>query len=84
MVATAVRRGVNDGIEVADKPGTLDGVESGAGIVYLPGRPYILVATTTFLKDNAAGQAAITTASQAAFDYFSRIAKGSEYGREIR
>lgn len=81
---TALRRGVNDGIEVADKPGTLDGVESGAGIVYLPGRPYILVATTTFLKDNAAGQAAITTASQAAFDYFSRIAKGSEYGREIR
>ncbi|MEO5897364.1 MAG: serine hydrolase [Vicinamibacterales bacterium] len=81
---TALRRGVNDGIDVADKPGTLDGVESGAGIVYLPGRPYIFVAATTFLKDNAAGQAAITAASRAAFDYFSRIAKGSEYGREIR
>ena len=81
---TALRRGVKDGIEVADKPGTLEGVESGAGIVYVPGRPYIFVATTTFLKDNAAGQAAITAASRAAFEYFSRIAKGSEYGREIR
>jgi beta-lactamase class A len=81
---TALRRGVNDGIEVADKPGTLDGVESGAGIVYVPGRPYIIVVTTTFLKNNPAGQAAITAASRAAFDYFSRIAKGSEYGREIR
>jgi beta-lactamase class A len=81
---TALRRGVGEGIEVADKPGTLDGVESGAGIVYLPGRPYVFVATTTFLKNNAAGQAAITAASRAAFDYFSRLARGSEYGREIR
>ncbi len=81
---TALRRGVNEGIEVADKPGTLDGVETGAGIVYVPGRPYILVATTTFLKDSAAGQAAITAASRAAFDYFNRLSKASEYGREIR
>jgi beta-lactamase class A len=81
---TALRRGVNEGIEVADKPGTLDGVETGAGIVYVPGRPYILVATTTFLKNSAAGQAAITAASRAAFDYFSRLSKSSEYGREIR
>jgi len=81
---TALRRGVNEGIEVADKPGTLDGVETGAGIVYVPGRPYILVATTTFLKNSAAGQAAITAASRAAFDYFSRLSKASEYGREIR
>jgi beta-lactamase class A len=81
---TSLRRGVNAGIDVADKPGTLDGVETGAGIVYVPGRPYIFVATTTFLKNNAAGEAAITAASRAAFDYFSRLSKGSEYGREIR
>ena len=81
---TALRRGVNEGIEVADKPGTLDGVETGAGIVYVPGRPYILVVTTTFLKDSAAGHAAITAASRAAFDYFNRLSKASEYGREIR
>ena len=81
---TALRAGVNPGIDVADKPRTLDGVETGAGIVYLPGRPYIFVATTTFLKNNAAGQAAITAASRAAFDYFIRLAKASEYGREIR
>ncbi|HXG56250.1 MAG TPA: serine hydrolase [Vicinamibacterales bacterium] len=82
--ATALRRGVDAGVEVAGKPGTLDGVESDAGIVYLPGRPYLFVAATTYLKDNAAGEAAITAASQAAFDYFSRIAKSSEYGRTIR
>ena len=81
---TALRRGVSAGIDVADKPGTLDGVETGAGIVYVPGRPYIFVATTTFLKNNAAGEAAITAASRAAFEYFSRLSKASEYGREIR
>ncbi len=82
--ATALRRGVAASVEVADKSGTLDGVESDAGIVYLPGRPYIFAATTTYLKDNAAGEAAITAASRAAFDYFSRIANSSEYGRSLR
>ncbi|MEO6213856.1 MAG: serine hydrolase [Vicinamibacterales bacterium] len=81
---TALRRGVDAGVDVANKPGMLDGVEADAGIVYLPGRPYIFVATTTFLNDNTAGEEAITAASRAVFDYFSRLAKASEYGREIR
>jgi hypothetical protein len=42
------------------------------------------VATTTYLKSNADGQAAIRAASQAAFDYFNRIARSSHYGRIIR
>jgi beta-lactamase class A len=82
--SSALRKGVAAGVAVADKPGTLEGVETGAGIVYLDGRPYVIVATTAFLKDNAAGEAAITAVSRAAFDYFSRLATSSEYGRAIR
>jgi beta-lactamase class A len=81
---TPMRRGVPATVRVANKPGTLEGVEVDAGIVYLPGRPYIFAAMTTYLKDNAAGEAAIASASQAAFEYFSRLAKSSEYGRAIR
>jgi beta-lactamase class A len=81
---SALRDGVPATVPVANKTGTLDGVAADAGIVYLGDRPYIFVATTTYLKSNAAGQGAIRAASQAAFDYFNRIAKGSEFGRVIR
>jgi beta-lactamase class A len=81
---SALRDGVPASVPVANKTGTLDGVAADAGIVYLSGHPYVFVATTTYIKSNAAGEAAIRAASQAAFEYFSRIAKSSEYGRAIR
>lgn len=81
---SALREGVPARVPVANKTGTLEGVAAEAGIVYVPGRPYVLVVTTTYIKENAAGEAAIRAASQAAFDYFDRIAKSSEYGRSIR
>lgn len=81
---TPMRRGIPPGVAVANKPGTLEGVEVDAGIVYLQGRPYVLSVMTTYLTQNAAGEAAITSASQAAFEYFNRLAKSSEYGRSIR
>jgi beta-lactamase class A len=81
---SALRDGVPAAVPVANKTGTLEGVAADAGIVYLADRPYVFVATTTFLNRNAAGEAAIRAASQAAFEYFSRIAKSSDYGRVIR
>ncbi|MEX2662116.1 MAG: serine hydrolase [Vicinamibacterales bacterium] len=81
---SALRDGVPGNVPVANKTGTLEGVAADAGIVYLADRPYVFVATTTFLQSNAAGVAAIRAASQAAFEYFNRIAKSSEYGRIIR
>jgi beta-lactamase class A len=82
--SSALRDGVPSSVPVASKPGGLEGVATDAGIVYLADRPYIFVATTTYLKSGAAGQAAIRAASQAAFDYFNRIARSSDYGRIIR
>lgn len=81
---SALRDGVPASVPVANKTGTLEGVAADAGIVYLSGHPYVFVATTAYLKSNAAGEAAIRAASQAAFEYFSRIARSSEYGRVIR
>jgi beta-lactamase class A len=81
---TPMRRGIPPGVAVANKPGSLDGVEVDAGIVYVQGRPYILAVMTTYLAQNAAGAAAITSASRAAFEYFDRLAKNSEFGRSIR
>lgn len=81
---SAMRDGVPGAVPVANKTGTLDGVEADAGIVYLAGRPYVFVALTTFVKSNGDGANAIRAASKTTFDYFDRIAKSSEYGRRIR
>jgi beta-lactamase class A len=81
---SALRDGVPSTIPVANKTGGLEAVAADAGIVYLPDRPYVFVATTTFLESNADGEAAIRAASEAVYDYFNRIAKSSEFGRIIR
>ena len=81
---SALRAAIPGGIRVANKTGSLEGVAADAGIVYLPELPYVLVVTTTYIKNNAAGEAAIRATSQAAFDYFNRVARSSEYGRIIR
>jgi beta-lactamase class A len=82
--SSPMRSAIPSRVGLANKPGNLEGVEVDAGIVYLEGRPYVQAIMTTYLKDNAAGSAAIESASRAAFEYFSRMAASSEYGRSIR
>ena len=81
---TPMRRGIPAGIAVANKPGSLGGVAVDAGIVFLKGRPYIFSAMVTYLEHEESGDAAVTAASQAVFDYFSRLAHASEFGRIIK
>lgn len=82
--STALRAGVPTNIEVANKPGGLEGVAVDAGIVYLDRRPYVFSMMTTYLKQESAGDDAIERASRRVFDYFNRLARSSEYGRRIR
>ena len=76
-------RGVPPGVEVASKPGELEGVRVDAGIVYAKNRPYIFAAMTTFLQKDEDGEAAIERASRVAYQYFARLGAGTEYGRQI-
>lgn len=80
---TAIARPLPAGIEVASKPGELEGVRVDAGIVYAKQRPYIFAAMTTYLLDDAVGESAIEDLSRIAYAYFSRIGAGTEYGRQI-
>jgi beta-lactamase class A len=80
---TPLLRGVPGTVDVASKPGELEGVRVDAGIVYAKNRPYILAAMTTYLQDDEAGSRAIEDLSRLAYEYFSRLGAGTEYGRQI-
>jgi hypothetical protein len=68
---------------VLDKPGALEGVRCATAVVDLPGRPYAVSINTTYLKQDADGEAAISEISAALFETFDRLARSSDLGRVI-
>lgn len=81
---TPIAIGVSPGIAIASKPGALEGVRADAGIVYVPGRPYVFVAMGTFLREDEHPERPLEALAQTAFRYFERRATLSEYGRQVR
>ncbi len=78
-----LRAGVPEGVEVAEKPGSLEAVRCDSGIVMLPGRPYVLCVMTTYLKRDADGDPAIATVSRIVYEHLSRLARSSPIGRVV-
>lgn len=81
---TAIATGVPSDVPIASKPGALEGVRADAGIVYLPARPYVFVAMGTFLREDSGPQGPLEALARTAYQYFSRRATPSEYGRQIQ
>lgn len=81
---TPIRSGVPREVVVASKNGELEGVRAEAGIVHVPGRPYVLVAMGTYLNEDRAPARPLEELAQACYGYFSRRATVSDYGRQIR
>jgi beta-lactamase class A len=72
-----------DGLEIANKPGSLEGVRNDSGVIFVDKRPYVLCVMTTYLHRERDGEEAISNISLAAWRMFDRIARASEYGRVI-
>src|SRR6476661_8011516 len=70
-------------VAIADKPGELEGVRVDAGIVYAKNRPFIICVMTTYLKSETEGANAIEEMSRVSYEYFTRLGKGLEYGRQV-
>ena len=67
-------------IEVASKPGDLDGVRTETGLVYLPKRPFIVSVMSTYLDDRVNPVGEVTGI---VFDYFNKVAHANQYGRRL-
>jgi beta-lactamase class A len=71
------------GVELADKPGTLDGVRTDSGIVFAKDRPFAVSVMTAYDRDEKAAEHAISEVALDAYRYFEMRGKSSEYGRVL-
>ena len=78
-----IPRYIPDDIVSANKPGELAGVRNDVGIVFVPNRPFVIVVMTAYLKHERDGNDAIAKIAAAAYDYFDRVGRSSEYGRIV-
>ncbi len=81
---TPISTGVPSDVPVASKPGDLEGVRADAGIVYVPGRPYVFVVMGTFLRETSDIERPLQELARTSYEYFSRRATLSAYGRALR
>jgi beta-lactamase class A len=75
--------GIPDDVVIAEKEGQLEGVRADCGVVFVPGRPFVLCVMTSYLTDERAGEAAISRIAGAAYRTFDRLGRASPYGRII-
>jgi beta-lactamase class A len=68
-------------IEVANKPGGIEGAACDWGIVFVPNRPYAIAVMTNYL--NGGADEAIAKVSKLTYDYFARLARSTKYGARV-
>jgi hypothetical protein len=71
------------GVELADKPGTLEAVRTDSGIVFARNRPFVISVMTAYDRDEKAAERAISEVALEAYRYFEMRGKTSEYGRVL-
>jgi len=78
-----IPRELPDDLRIANKPGELEGVRNDSGVVFAQNRPYIICVMTTYLRNERAGEEAISRISGSAYRMFDRMGRASEYGRVV-
>jgi beta-lactamase class A len=76
-----IPRELPDGVQVANKPGELEGVRTDSGIVFSTNRPFAISVMTAYARDERAAERAISDIAREAYHYFEMRGKTSEYGR---
>src|SRR5438067_5251176 len=78
-----IPRYLPESVQVANKPGELEGVRTDSGIVYAQKRPFAISVMTAYDRDERAAERAIGEVALEAYRYFDMRGKTSEYGRAL-
>jgi beta-lactamase class A len=68
-------------VEIANKPGGIEGVACDWAVVYVPNRPYAIAVMTNYNGEGT--DDAIAKVSKLAYDYFSRLSRSTRYGARV-
>ena len=68
-------------VQVANKPGDLEGVRTDSGIIFVPNRPFAISVMTAWDRNEHAAELAIAEIAHEAYLYFEMRGKTTEYGR---
>jgi beta-lactamase class A len=68
-------------IQIANKPGNLEGVRTDSGILFVKNRPFAMSVMTAYDRDERAAEHAISEIALYAHHYFEMRGKTSDYGR---
>jgi len=72
------------GVEIANKPGEIEGVACDWAVVYVSNRPYAIAVMTNYNGPNSeAADDAIAKVSKLAYDYFARLSRSTGYGARV-
>jgi beta-lactamase class A len=72
------------GVEIANKPGGIEGVACDWAVVYVPNRPYSIAVMTNYNgPDGVSADEAIAKVSKLAYDYFARLSRSTVYGVRV-
>src|SRR5437773_9578983 len=69
------------GVDITDKPGSLEGVRNDSGIIFAQNRPFAISVMTAYDRDEKAAERAISEVALEAYRYCDMRGKTSEYGR---
>lgn len=69
-------------VRVAWKPGSVDGVETSWGLFALPGNAYALAVMVNY-SDEAPAQRTLRAVADAAYSYFTRVARSTKFGVRV-
>jgi beta-lactamase class A len=82
--SSPIPRLLPDTVEIANKPGGIEGVACDWAVVYVPNRPYAIAVMTNYNgPDGGGADDAIAKVSKLAYDYFARLSRSTGYGARV-
>jgi beta-lactamase class A len=81
LVSANFRESIPDSVLIASKPGEVNGVRAETGIVFLPGRPFVLSVMATYLER---GVNPVPQIARIVYEHFEKLSHSNRHGHNLQ